>query len=212
MEPYSLLPITLVEGKAQFDSGIPTLSFGVPAYVYTGTDNTMEPQAILAIALHKSNESGGMFFMSLKSGKRVHINKWREVPFSQDTINRVQTIDESLYSATLDDLTIPWNESDSQENTNVEENIAETEGIIFRHIQDSNMGDESTAQETDLSEVDSEQYEFNMNNAYIDNNRPTLNTADTIEEGTDEEEDPDLDMLLNPRQKKRSSHGRMKCV
>ena len=94
----------------------------------------------------------------------------------------------------------------------MEENIAETEGIIFHHIQDSNMGDESTVEETDLSEVDSEQYEFNMNNAYIDNNRPTLNTADTIEEGTDEEEDPDLDMLLNPRQKKRSSHGRMKCV
>ena len=197
-EPYSLPPMTLVEGKAQFDSEKPTLPFGTPSYVYTSTDNTMEARATLAIALHESNESGGMFSMSLKSGKRVHINKWQEVSISQDIINCVHTIDKASYSASFDDLTIQWNEGALQRDTDVEENLAEAESMIFPHAHDSDVQNNSTVEESDFSEVDSEQFEFNMNNAYIDNNRPTPNTAslptDALEEGSNEEEDPDLDM------------------
>ena len=195
-EPFSLHPITLVEGKAQFDSEKPTLPFGSPVYVYTGTGNTIEARDTLAIALHESNELCGMFFMSLRSGKRVHIIKWREVPISQDIINRVHTIDKASYSATLDDLTIPWNEGALQEDIDVEENLAETESVIFHHAQNSDVENNSTVEGIDFSEVDSEQYQFNMNNAYIDNNQPTPDTADMIEEGSDEEEDP----VLKPHQ------------
>ena len=52
-EPQSLPQIMLVEGKNLYDVRKPSLLFGTPAYVYTGSDNTMESRATLAITLRE---------------------------------------------------------------------------------------------------------------------------------------------------------------
>ena len=204
-EPYSLPPITLVEGKSQFDAKTLFLPFGSPAYVYTDSNNTMEARATLAIALCKFNESSGLFFISLQSGKRIHANKWREMPITPDIFNRVCTMDEMSYPASLDDFRIPWDEGALPADKDAADNLANTEDMIHDHTHESEMQTESVAKESDFSVVDSARFKFNMNDAYTDNNednnnRPTPNpvtqSVEPIDEGFDEEEDPDLDLPI----------------
>ena len=92
------------------------------------------------------------------------------MPITQDIINRVHTIDEALYSVSLDDLTIPWNGGALPGDTDTEENLAEAKNVIFNHAHDSDTQNDPTVEESNFSEVDSKQFKYNMNNAYIDNN------------------------------------------
>ena len=57
------------------------------------------------IVLRDSNNNGGHYFMSLKTGHRIHGNKWTEVPISQDVIDRVDKfVDGSKHRWTDDNL------------------------------------------------------------------------------------------------------------
>ena len=46
--------------------------FGRYAEVWTGTDNTMKERTVPAIVLNRSNDTGGHYFMSLETGRRLH--------------------------------------------------------------------------------------------------------------------------------------------
>jgi hypothetical protein len=83
----TLSPANIVLGRPNTDFTKPKISFGSYAFVYTGTTNTMKSRSVPGIALGPSNESGGYFFMSLYTRKRLHSYHWKELPIDQDVID-----------------------------------------------------------------------------------------------------------------------------
>ena len=69
--------------------------FGSYALVYTRTTNNNKPRAVPAIALRRSNNAGGHYFMSLHSGKRIHGYEWEELPIDEHVIERVEALAEA---------------------------------------------------------------------------------------------------------------------
>ena len=70
------------------------IAFGAYALVYTGTSNGMKPRAAPAIALRRSNNAGEHYFMSLRTGKRIHGYRWQELPLDEHMIERVEAMAE----------------------------------------------------------------------------------------------------------------------
>ena len=68
----TLSPATITEGKPKFDFSREMIAFGEYALVYTGTSNGTQPRAVPAIALRRSNNAGGNYFMSFHTGKRIN--------------------------------------------------------------------------------------------------------------------------------------------
>ena len=85
-------PNTHVLGHPRPDISLPFVSFGSYCLVYMGTDNTQKARAVPAIVLRPSNLSGGFYFMSLYSGKRLHAYRWKELPIDKDVIDRVHEL------------------------------------------------------------------------------------------------------------------------
>ena len=82
-------PAMVVEGRDYPDGTMKRIAFGTCAMVYVGSKNNLSTRTEPFVALCDSNNSGGHYFMSLKTRRRIHANKWTEVPTSQDVIDRV---------------------------------------------------------------------------------------------------------------------------
>ena len=82
-------PAMVIEGRDCPDAQTKRIAFGKYVMVHAGTKNDMSPRMEPCIALRDSNNNGGYYFMSLKTRKRIHGNKWSEVPINQDVIDRV---------------------------------------------------------------------------------------------------------------------------
>ena len=91
----TLSPSTIVEGKPKLDLSKDIIVFGAYALVYTDTTNDMKSRAVPAIALRRSNNAGGHYFMSLYSGKRIHGYRWKELPIDDYVISRVEELAEA---------------------------------------------------------------------------------------------------------------------
>ena len=59
---------------------------------YVGTNNAMDPCATPSIALRKSNNSNGFFFVSLDTGKHIHCNKWTQLILSDSIVESVHLL------------------------------------------------------------------------------------------------------------------------
>ena len=92
MDNAILSPSNILEGKGDIDLNIKRIPFGSYVLVYVGTKNNMQARSVPAIALSESNESGGNFFMSILTGKRLHSNKWERLPFDDDVIDKVEQL------------------------------------------------------------------------------------------------------------------------
>jgi hypothetical protein len=69
------------------------LEFGAYVQTHEEHDNTMLPRTIGAIALRPTgNAQGGYYFLSLSSGRRLHRNRWTELPMPADVIDRVHAL------------------------------------------------------------------------------------------------------------------------
>ena len=88
----SLSPATIVEGRQNPRDDVLRIPFGLYALVYTGTSNTMNSRSTPCIALRESNNNGGHYFMSLETGRRIHSNKWVEMPTTQVQIDRIHEL------------------------------------------------------------------------------------------------------------------------
>jgi hypothetical protein len=88
----TLSPSTIVEGKPKLDLSKDIIVFGAYTLVYTDTANDMKSRAVPAVALRRSNNAGGHYFMSLYSGKRIHGYKWKELPIDEYVIARVEEL------------------------------------------------------------------------------------------------------------------------
>ena len=63
---------TIVDGRGTIDYSVKSINFGSFAYIHTTTDNTMKTRSIPEVALHRSNNNGGYFFLNLETGERMH--------------------------------------------------------------------------------------------------------------------------------------------
>ena len=91
----TLSPSTVVEGKPKLDLSKYIIVFGAYALVYTDTNNSMKFRAVSGIALRRSNNAGGHYFLNLYSGKRIHGYKWRELPIDDYVISRAEELAEA---------------------------------------------------------------------------------------------------------------------
>ena len=88
----TLSPNSIVKGKRKINYESLKTTFGSYAQVFVKTKNSNIPRTVGAIALMPSNEHGGYYFMSLVSGKKIHGMQWKNLPISQDAIDRVHTL------------------------------------------------------------------------------------------------------------------------
>ena len=85
-------PAQIVKGTPQPDYNHQRIPFGSHAMVYTKTTNNMKARSMLVIALTLSNQSGGYYFMSLYSGKKLHSYERDELLIDRDIIDRVEQL------------------------------------------------------------------------------------------------------------------------
>ena len=88
-------PAMIIEGRQNPRDDFPRVAYWSYTLVYIGTSNTLENRTVLAIALRESNNNGGHYFISLKTGKRIHSNKWVEMVTTDRQINRVHELAET---------------------------------------------------------------------------------------------------------------------
>lgn len=77
------------------------IPFGSYALVYTQTSNDMKCRAVPGVALRPSNSTGGHYFMSLYSSKRIHGYTWEELPIDEYVIERVESLAEGEKQAIM---------------------------------------------------------------------------------------------------------------
>ncbi len=86
----NMSPAAIVLGRGKPDCKQLKISIGSYAEVYETTKNTMRPRSVAAIALRPSNDRGGYYFQSLRTGKRIHAYQWKELPIPDYVIERVE--------------------------------------------------------------------------------------------------------------------------
>jgi len=91
-------PGTIVRGNGPVDMGTLKASFLDYCIVYRTTKNDKTPRAARAIALRPSNNQGGYYFMSLKTGKRIHGFQWTRLATTQSVIDRVHELAEQQHA------------------------------------------------------------------------------------------------------------------
>ena len=82
-------PDVIVEFKSKPEFNHKHITFGSYATFYTGTTNDTKIRIVPAIALNKSNNHGGHYFMILYTGKRLRGYQWTELPIYDDVISQV---------------------------------------------------------------------------------------------------------------------------
>ena len=88
----------------------------------------MKSRAVPAIALRRSNNAGGHYFMSLYSGKRIHGYKWKELPIDDYVINRVEELAEAEDQPVMHNGLPNFEWSPGEPIEDIEENVQE--GIL----------------------------------------------------------------------------------
>ena len=100
----TLSPYTIVQGKHLNLNKHFQVMFGEYAQTYEGTDNTMEPRCVGAIALGPNgNAQGGVNFFSLYSGQLFdrRRNNYNLLPMPAEAITRVENGTTITYRTTL---------------------------------------------------------------------------------------------------------------
>ena len=103
----NMSPGTIVRGNGPVDMGTLKASFLDYCIVYRTTTNDKTPRAARAIALRPSNNQGGYYFMSLKTGKRIHGFQWTKLAITQEVIDRVHELAEQQHAEYLDEEGYP---------------------------------------------------------------------------------------------------------
>ena len=80
----------IVEGKPDTSFNQERILFGSYSLFYTGTSKNMNRKIIPYISLNKSNYHLGHYFISLYTGKILHIYEWTELPIENYVIEKVK--------------------------------------------------------------------------------------------------------------------------
>ena len=92
----SVSPAELIDGYNKLDLSKKQIRFGGYVQIWGGTTNTLKERSIGAIALNRSNENGGWYFMALMTGRVWNTNQFLEIPISDDVIDRVDNMSKVL--------------------------------------------------------------------------------------------------------------------
>ena len=107
-----ITPAMVVEGKV-LNCETLKLQFGSYVQLYRSTDKNPRSRSVGAIALIPSKKQGGYWFMSLKTGHKLHRYNWIELPISDDVIDRVEQLVEDQGQPLMDNGPIfEWNPGD----------------------------------------------------------------------------------------------------
>ena len=88
-------PAAIVLGREKPNCTNLTIAPGAYAEIKEPTTNTMKYRSTGAIALRPSNNSGGYYFQSLSTGRRVHVPgkaAWTELPIPDHVITRFEEL------------------------------------------------------------------------------------------------------------------------
>ena len=80
----------IAEEKPDADLNQEMIVFVSYALVYIGTSNNTNRRSIPYISLNKSNYHLGHYFISLYTGKILHIYEWTELPIENYVIEKVK--------------------------------------------------------------------------------------------------------------------------
>ena len=88
----SMSTTAIVTGRGKRDFSMNKIKFGAYAQVWGGTTNILKARSVGCIALHSLNEEGGYHFLSLKTGKVVKSDQWKELPITDDVKHQVEHV------------------------------------------------------------------------------------------------------------------------
>ena len=153
----SYSPTLLVEGRQNPRGDIKQIAYGSYASVYIGINNNLDSHTVPGIALRDSNGVGGHYFMSLKSGKRIHANKWDDLPITSEVVRRVHELADSQGQLWLHDdpFTLSYLQDD---NIRVVDNVGTT-AINDQIKEDETLSRPDESQE-DTETDHKEQYDY----------------------------------------------------
>ena len=88
----TILSRNTIEGVPNLDYN--NMSLNLRAYVHSfeGANNTQYSRSVGAVALNTSNERGGYYFMSLRTGRKLHNLIWIEFPITSEVITRFKEL------------------------------------------------------------------------------------------------------------------------
>ena len=64
--------IKIIKERPNLDYNIMSLKLGAYVQLSKGTENKQGSRSVGAVALKQSNEKGGYYFMSLRTGRKLH--------------------------------------------------------------------------------------------------------------------------------------------
>ena len=85
-------PAAIVEGRNKIDMSKKIIAYGAYAEVQFGTQNNIKNRSIPGISLEPSNDGGGYQFMSLYTGQRINNFEYKELPITDELIERVEEL------------------------------------------------------------------------------------------------------------------------
>ncbi len=144
-------PAGLVLGHPKVNYKHIRITFGAFAEVYDGTDNTQKSRSESAIALRPHNNKGSYYFMSLKTGRLIRSDQWRELPIDEWVIDRVHELAEAEGAQELVDGELLFEWEPGNPVLDVEEQIDEQADILENvfnpneYVQNDQMQDEEPA-------------------------------------------------------------------
>jgi hypothetical protein len=99
----TMSPASIVLGRGKIDGNNLKATFGKYYEVHCGTDNTNKERRTSAICLRPSNSQGGYYFMSIRTGRRIHGYRFTELSMPQHIIDRVHQLADDEGAPNLDD-------------------------------------------------------------------------------------------------------------
>ena len=195
-------PAGLVLGHPKVNYKHIRITFGAFAEVYDGTDNTQKSRSESAIALRPHNNKGSYYFMSLKTGRLIRSDQWRELPIDGWVINRVHELAEAEGAQELVDGELNFEWEPGNPILDVEEQVDEQAEILenlfnpndymqneqaFENPVEVNENDEDEEEEEEpaqnlVSEEDDEQVN--------ENDEPLFHPSSEESDSTDDDDEP----------------------
>ena len=196
----TMSPRGIVVGGNNIDVNYPMVEYGAFAVVYDSTKNNMMSRSTPSIALKRSNDRGGHYFMSIDTGKKIHGSKWVVKPINKDVIDRVHALAAKEQQPLLINNTPLFEYSIGRPVSNVDEDEEEDPDY------DSEDNYEIEPEELHVNEGDLDNGEDNMN-MITDDDYETQDAVDDLDQensqGVEEElfiednEDPRINEETN---------------
>ena len=189
----TMIPGTLVEGKAKPNVGAKMISFGSYAFVYLGTSNNMKRRLISVITLRKSNNNGWHYFMNLYTRRRIHGYHWTKLPIDDYVISRIEELAKNEKQPIMHDgvPTFEWSPGNNIGEYNIDKDVDFIEQVnknqYMEKLMDANQEDPN----------DGYDHEENINGYLMPNNNEVANDeqVDILQDVAEGEEDNNAEGL-----------------